>query len=269
MLRIGKFAQLGQTTVSTVRFYDDAGLIKPVHIDGKTGYRYYALDQLKTLHKVFALKDLGLSLTEIQAVLHQNLSAEQVVLLLNLKRAEIEKQLAAEGARLSRIVAHIQQIERENAMPQFDIALKTVPAALVARRRITIPTNAQAPELLDRAYDEIFQHLHAHGAAAVGPCSALWLQGPEVHEDEVAEPMVPIDRRIAASESVAIDERPARDVAAIVGSIPELPQMHVALVAWMEAHGYADQGTYDEIYHPQEGQPPLAEIQYPLTAPVA
>jgi DNA-binding transcriptional MerR regulator len=65
MLRIGDFGRIARVSVQTLRHYDDLGLLKPVEVDAFTGYRYYAFDQLPRLHRILALKDLGLSLEEI------------------------------------------------------------------------------------------------------------------------------------------------------------------------------------------------------------
>ena len=41
LLPIGKMAALNRVTVSTLRLYDEKGLLKPRYIDPQTGYRYY------------------------------------------------------------------------------------------------------------------------------------------------------------------------------------------------------------------------------------
>ena len=46
MIRIGDFSRMSQTPVSTLRYYDEVGLLKPVEVDHFTGYRYYMFDQL-------------------------------------------------------------------------------------------------------------------------------------------------------------------------------------------------------------------------------
>src|SRR5574339_582645 len=65
MIRIGDFSKLSRVSVKTLRYYDETGLLKPVHVDPFTGYRLYEYSQLSTLHRILALKDLGFSLEEI------------------------------------------------------------------------------------------------------------------------------------------------------------------------------------------------------------
>src|SRR6187401_3506312 len=91
-LRIGEFARLGYVSVSALRFYDDAGLLKPAELDAWTGYRYYSYDQLGMLHRLLALKDLGLSLEEIRQLLGSELPAEKIREMLVQKQVELKGQ---------------------------------------------------------------------------------------------------------------------------------------------------------------------------------
>ena len=65
MLKIGDFSSLSQVSIKTLRYYDERGLLSPVHVDPETGYRYYSASQLSQLHRILALKDFGFSLEQI------------------------------------------------------------------------------------------------------------------------------------------------------------------------------------------------------------
>lgn len=86
MLKIGEFSRLAFVPVKTLRYYDDIGLLKPVHVDQWTGYRYYSVEQLPRLNRILALKGLGLSLEQIGQLLDDDLPAEQIRGMLRLKR---------------------------------------------------------------------------------------------------------------------------------------------------------------------------------------
>ena len=60
MLSIGAFAQLGQVTHRMLRHWDTAGLLVPAHVDEYSGYRSYDPSQLERLHRIVALRQLGL-----------------------------------------------------------------------------------------------------------------------------------------------------------------------------------------------------------------
>lgn len=63
---IGEMANLHHTTIKTLRYYDEIGLLKPIQIDKKNGYRYYSTEQFEHLNTIQYLKELGFSLKEIQ-----------------------------------------------------------------------------------------------------------------------------------------------------------------------------------------------------------
>jgi MerR family transcriptional regulator, copper efflux regulator len=66
-LRIGELAEQAGVTTRTIRYYESIGLLSPTERDG--GFRYYTDDALRRLHKIDALKRLGLSLEEISTVI--------------------------------------------------------------------------------------------------------------------------------------------------------------------------------------------------------
>jgi DNA-binding transcriptional MerR regulator len=74
MLKIGDFSKLARVTIKALRYYDELGLLKPVKVDEFTGYRYYETSQLTQLHRIVAMKDMGLSLEEIARLLKDNVS---------------------------------------------------------------------------------------------------------------------------------------------------------------------------------------------------
>lgn len=269
MIKIGDFARLSQVSVVTLRYYDEMHLLKPVKVDAFTGYRFYSADQLPRLNRILALKDLGFSLEQIKLMLSDGLSVEQLRSMLTQQRSEVEKRLADEQDRLVRIEARLRQIEQENQMSNYDIVLKTVPAMLVASRRVTIPTNDQVPKYLGPAYKEAYDYVHKQGAKDIGPCFALWHSPADVYENEDAEAVVPIDRPLQGTDHVRIYELPSTQVAAVVhhGDFADFTQGHAALLEWIDANGYQISGPYREIYikHDKEDlSESTTEIQFPV-----
>ena len=65
-LKIGEFSKLMQTTVKTLRLYEQRRLLLPDHIDEDSGYRYYRVSQMQRLNAIRSLKRLGFSLEEIR-----------------------------------------------------------------------------------------------------------------------------------------------------------------------------------------------------------
>ena len=90
MFSIGEFARHGRVSVRMLRHYDAIGLIRPACVDAATGYRFYQASQLDELNRVIALKDLGFTLQQVQAILEEKVSAAELRGMLRLRRAEIQ-----------------------------------------------------------------------------------------------------------------------------------------------------------------------------------
>src|SRR5512139_339897 len=146
MFKIGDFSKLAQVSVKTLRYYGELGLLRPAWIDRFTGYRYYTAEQLPRLNRILALKDLGFSLEQIRRLLQDDLQASELRGMMRLKQAELERQLQVEQARLERIEARLGQIEREGALPAYEVILKSVPPLQVAGIRQVIPGFRQLPD---------------------------------------------------------------------------------------------------------------------------
>lgn len=63
LLPIGKMAKLNRVSISTLRLYDEKGLLKPRYTDPDTGYRYYDIYQNARLDMIAYMKELGMSLS--------------------------------------------------------------------------------------------------------------------------------------------------------------------------------------------------------------
>ena len=64
---IQTLAKMTGTTVRTLHFYDEIGLLKPAFV-GENGYRYYQDQQLATLQQILFYRKLGLNLKQIQEI---------------------------------------------------------------------------------------------------------------------------------------------------------------------------------------------------------
>ncbi len=137
MYRIGEFSKLCRVPVSALRYYSDLGLLPAAAIDPDSGYRHYSVSQLPRLNRILALKDLGLSLDEIQAMLDDELSPEELRGMLRFKRSEISQLVAEQQARLVRVENRLRVIESEGNMPTIEVVLKRLnPVHVLSLREV-------------------------------------------------------------------------------------------------------------------------------------
>ena len=124
MLKIGEFSRLSQVTVKTLHHYDELGLIKPAHIDPVTNYRFYEVEQLPRIHRIMALKEMGLSLEQIGLMLEKELPTEEIRGMLHFKQAEIHQGMREAQRQLSMVEFRLRMIEAEINFPELDVVMK-------------------------------------------------------------------------------------------------------------------------------------------------
>ena len=152
MFRVGDFARLAQVSVRLLHYYDHIGLLQPLQVDPVTGYRYYAIEQLPRLHRILALKDLGLSLGQITYLLNESVTNNEIRGILLLKQAELRDRVEEEQGRLARVEARLHYLEPSASLSEPEIVVKRVePMNLLTIRR-AIPFGQSPAALMREAY---------------------------------------------------------------------------------------------------------------------
>src|SRR5574339_965841 len=128
MLKIGEFSRLSQVTIKTLHHYDELGLIKPAHTDPITNYRFYTIEQLPRIHRIMALKEMGLSLEQIGILLEKELSTEEMRGMLRFKQSEIQQEMREAQRQLSMVEFRLRMIEAEINFPELDVVIKKLEA---------------------------------------------------------------------------------------------------------------------------------------------
>lgn len=271
MYKIGDFSKLCRVPVSALRYYADLGLLEPAHIDRFTGYRYYTLEQLPRLNRILALKDFGLSLSQIAQFMDESVSPEELRGMLRLRQSEVQQQLEDEQARLARIEARLRLIELEGKMPEREVVLKSIEPQKVLSVREIIPTPGDVATLMT----EFFMASMRDGVEVIGPPIAIFHDPefkPENLDVEIAFPVgdsAPASVALDAGRTASVRILPRIESAACVihkGSFDLLTEVYGGLGRWIMESGYRPAGASREVYlqAPDEGQEPITEIQFPV-----
>src|SRR5712691_8522676 len=120
MYGVGTVARLAQVSVRTLRHYDELGLLKPARVDPITGYRHYTPDQIRQLHRIRVLHDLGVPLSEVGHLIDDDVTVEQLRGILRLRQAEARARLAAQTDQLKRVEIRLAQLE-EGPMAAYEV----------------------------------------------------------------------------------------------------------------------------------------------------
>lgn len=273
MFTIGDFARYGRVSARMLRHYDAIGLLHPDRTDPATGYRYYGAAQLSRLNRIIALKDLGFTLQQVQAVLDEQVGAEELRGMLRLRRAELEEAMAAAAERLTRVEARLRSIESEGRMPADEAAVKSIAAVRVAE--LTGTAAGFEPEditpVIGPLYDRLFPLLGTVGVGPSGPGIASYEDAPEgggaivVHAGvTVSAPVGPL-----GDTGIMVVELPAFEAATIVhrGSMDGVLPTAQTLARWIDANGYRSTGYAREISLecPDDRDKWVTELQEPVT----
>jgi DNA-binding transcriptional MerR regulator len=275
MFRIGEFSRIARVSGRLLRYYDSIGLLSPQRIDPATGYRYYTADQLTRLNRILALKDLGLSLEQVARMVDEKISTDEIRGMLMLKKAELERSLSEEAARLRHIESRLQQIDEQGSLRDYDVIVKSVPRQpyLSARRTYRRFDDAVATlrEVSRAVAERVAESIR--GAIVVVAYSDF--------DEEELDLEIGVCLKRETTRSIAlpgrlelsVNELPAVDsLATLVRSGPNY-QSHLAFGAlgvWMEANGFHIAGPSREVFlelpfQAADREDAVVEIQFPVT----
>lgn len=126
MFQIGEFSKITKTTVKTLRYYDEVGLLKPAFVDEWTNFRYYTTEQLYPLQKIVSLRQAGLSIEEIKQIM----SGNHVTEILESRKAKLESDKQEIEEKLLRMKLLIQNV-REDTKMKYQAIVKQIPGYTV------------------------------------------------------------------------------------------------------------------------------------------
>jgi len=274
MFRIGEFSRIARVSCRLLRFYDEIGLLKPGAVDPATGYRFYTSEHLRRLNRILVLKDLGLSLEQIGDVIDDGATPAQLRAMLLLRRADVERAVGEETARLRSIEARIAQIDREGAVGTDDVLIRAEPARQVVTFRDTVGSFVEARALIIELVQGISR---AMPRSALGTLIAI-AHSPEFEPDRIdveigytlnGDP--PAGIPAVAGRTMKVRELPAVPSMAtcVRVGLPEQAHLVTGKVGeFVEANGYSLAGPGREVFL----QPPrldrmqdsVVEMQFPV-----
>ena len=272
MFKISDFSKLSQVSMRTLRYYDEIGLLKPVHVDSNTGYRYYLVEQLSRLQRILALKDLGFELAQIVQVLDEELPPEQLRGMLRLKQHEIQQRVQAEEERLARIEARLKQLEAGGTRLSHEVALKKVRPQIVASTR-TLAANFT---LKNQFATEMQNTLKKNGVRQINHLLFIDAEGSYRENDmNIVEIVVPVQSSTVGNiversgGRITIRELPAVNTMATLlyhGNPYTLSEAYQPLGTWIQVNDYVITGSCRKVCLQREGDldSHVTELQFPV-----
>jgi DNA-binding transcriptional MerR regulator len=242
-LSIGDFSRMTHLSIKALRHYHDLGLLEPIDVDPRNGYRFYAAGQVPTAQVIRRFRALGMPVESIKAVI----SAPDL------------------AARNEMIVAHLKQMERQLEHTQGTVAclrtlLEPVPASVAVDFRVVPPTLAVAiaetvalgtiATWWAEAFAELYAAVRAAGQVPAGPSGGLY--STELFTDEAGHIVVyvPLSRAIPEIGRVRVMDIPAAELAVAVhcGSHESADRTYGALGTFVAERALGVDGAIREHY---------------------
>ena len=245
LFRIGDVARLFHLSVSSLRHYEDEGLLVPEKIDPDTGYRYYSVRQFEVLNTIRYLRALDMPLSEIGDFL-KNRDVEKIEeKLLRQKQAVAEKR--RELLRIERQIDNrLARLREAQDARLGEVLLRDAPACRVVWLQKELRLNSfldmeGAIRCLDECQSETEIFLGKVGASM----SAERLKnGGYDQYDGIF--LVLDDEDRYEGETILLPETLCVTVR-FRGSHPEAPAQYARMMDYMQAHGLEIAGFSREI----------------------
>lgn len=240
MLKIGTFARRASVSIKTLRFYDRAGVFRPVHVDPSSGYRYYESGQLDTLHELRLLRQLGLSIADLRCWVHSEAHEARLGLLQSL-REQVQRRLAGEQARLRDLdewiaLGTIHKLPRLRSIPPIP--------ALTLREKVR-----QASPAVYRMFETLERKVARDSARAAREPFLLVHSGGYREKTLEVEACVPLIPEAVTTLGGRIVEGASRAASLeFSGPYDRAPGSFIAIEKWLGSRGAQAIGPLRETY---------------------
>lgn len=244
MLSIGEFSKICDVSTKTLRYYDETGLLKPEVINPENGYRYYAIEQLKTMLFIDRLKQYHFSLDAIRALLAEDPVQERLRAALAQKYGELQAMMDGYACTLRQMQEDMRNMERGIPIMAYldniEVQLtETEPVNILSIRRVM--RNDEYAKYIG----ELFQMVQAQRLTPTG-APMTFHHNPEY--DPMANDMeiaVPVKEVVKGTRTL-----PGMLCAKVVygGEYAGLTSVYARMQAWIEAEGYGIAEAPYEVY---------------------
>ncbi len=242
----GRFAQLARLSRKALRLYAEQGLLRPVHVNPDSGYRYYSLGQLEDARRISTLRALNMPLDVIREALRTWNTAE-----LSRHLEQHREELLRQAERVNAALRALDHLALQ-AEPTYTVHVKTVvPQPYLGLRQWCAPE--EACHVIARAQEVLTTTLHDALLSARGAPLARYHDEREDAWD--VEVCVPFDGAAPARlpGSVTTGELPGGVAAYTVhagdcGGSHGMQGAYATVWQWLHAHGHEPLGGPYEVY---------------------
>ena len=246
---IGEFSKITGTTVKTLRFYHEQGLLVPTSVDDTSGYRYYDRSKIETARIIAHLKSLDLSLEEIGAILRNAGDDADLREVMERQKSLLESKIKRDREivrSLNQFLAQEDDVRKLMSQSSFQVEEKQTDPILVAGIRMKGKYSDCGP---------VFSRLcKSLGRYLAGKPLMLFYDSEYRETDADIEPCMPV-RSCPPVDGIAIRQLPGDRCVSLMhkGPYDQLGPSYAKILDYIRAKGYEAQLPTREIYHKGPG----------------
>lgn len=266
MYRIGEFSKMSKTTIKTLHFYDEIGLLKPQVTDKFTNYRFYTSLQLVELHRIQCYKQIGLSIDEIKLIL----SGHNPESILQKRKTELILELANGQDKLSRI-EFILSGQEEKSIMNYQGIVKQTPECIVYSKRMVVPSYDAYFKLIPEIGEEVTKANPNLKCVVPEYCFIIYHDGEYKEKDIDVEFCEAVDSFGKETDTIKFKKLPGITVLSVLhlGAYSKLGDAYAYAFKWIEENGYfandnPRESYIDGIWNKENEDDWLTELQIPI-----
>lgn len=268
MYRIGDFSKMSKTTIKTLRYYDEIGLLKPETTDKFTGYRLYTTSQLFKLHEIQSYRQIGLSIDEVKMIL----AGVNNVQIFNKRKEELISELNNANDQLLRL-EFILQRRQEDFIMNYSAIIKEVPGCLVYSVEFVASNYDSYMDIIPTIGQKVTEKYPDLQCVVPEYCFIRYLDGEYKEKDIRVELCEAIDKQKPDFDDVKFKYIDPTKVVSVMhkGPYSRLGEAYAFAMKWVDENGYvvsdAPRESYiDGIWNKENDEDWLTELQIPISA---
>ena len=228
--RIGEFSKLGKVPVTTLRYYDKVGILRPESVTINR-YRFYDSSQLIKLKEISRYRRAGLSIEDIQRIYSEGDPVRVI--------DERIRSIGSDISELEERLSMLKDIRGGMSDGGYEIEVREIPALTTAYRKGRIPDQSKLTGFV-LEFAEICMRDHPDiECTEDGQCFVMY-DDPEYREDDIGlQYHQVVKRALGPSDEIGFMEFEPTLAVCVKhkGPYDRLNDAYAAAIAWLDEKG--------------------------------
>ncbi|MBK9218750.1 MAG: MerR family transcriptional regulator [Uliginosibacterium sp.] len=241
LIPIGTFSSVTHLTQKTLRFYAEQGILSPAWVDPENGYRYYRTDQITQARRIQMLREIGMSLSEIDSVNNAcRESAEAASHLVHRHFISRQAQFQSECETYRTLMFGLLDDKAPDAQRAREVFVREASGGPVLAIHAECENHAMR-KTITHAHHQLSEAAKTIGAVMRGPIFVRHMTKPFLDPRQRFQVCLPIEVACAPPEGMRVwHDRPHREAWSTIDAkdaeYPRFIPVIESLVDWLVSH---------------------------------